>query len=85
MKHIAVDLHFVCDYVAKVLLNSCHVSSHDRLTEAHTRSLLEMLRSKIGMITDGETILQGHVKESPANNRTPTTTSKTARSQDSYN
>lgn len=59
MKHIAVDLHFVCDYVAKGLLNICHVSSHDRLTEAHTRSLLEMLRSKIG-ITDGETILQGH-------------------------
>lgn len=29
MKHIAVDLHFVWDYVAKGLLTVSHVSSHD--------------------------------------------------------
>ncbi|KAG2680285.1 hypothetical protein I3760_11G092600 [Carya illinoinensis] len=62
MKHIAIDLHFVRDYVSKGLLNVAHVSTHDQLADLMTKALsrqqFQLLRSKI-VVADGSTILRG--------------------------
>ena len=65
MKHIAIDFHFVRDYVRKGQLRVSHVSTTDQLADALTKPLsrqrLTLLRSKIG-VSDGSTILRGHIK-----------------------
>ncbi|GKV48157.1 hypothetical protein SLEP1_g54985 [Rubroshorea leprosula] len=66
MKHIAVDLHFVRDLVDQKILRVSHISSKDQLADGLTKPLSSnrfiSLRSKIG-VTDGSSILRGHVKE----------------------
>jgi hypothetical protein len=66
MKHIAIDLHFVCDLVSKGMLHVSHVSTHDQLadilTKALSRQKFHTLCSKIGL-SDGTPILRGRVKE----------------------
>jgi hypothetical protein len=64
-KHVTIDLYFVREYVAKGLLNVHHQLA-DLRTKAHPRSRFEALRFKIG-INDGESILQGRVKDSSSN------------------
>lgn len=62
MKHIAIELHFVRDFVNKGLLLVSHVSTHDQLVDLLTKPLsrarFQTLRSKI-RITDGRLILRG--------------------------
>ncbi|GKV06230.1 hypothetical protein SLEP1_g18134 [Rubroshorea leprosula] len=66
MKHIAIDLHFICDLVDKKILHVSHIAFADQLVDGLTKPLsssrFALLRSKIG-IADGSTILQGRVKE----------------------
>ncbi|GKV49950.1 hypothetical protein SLEP1_g56671 [Rubroshorea leprosula] len=66
MKHIAIDLHFVCDLVDKKILRISHIASTDQLANGFTKPLPSTrflcLRDKIG-VADGTSILQGHVKE----------------------
>ncbi|GKV05087.1 hypothetical protein SLEP1_g17131 [Rubroshorea leprosula] len=66
MKHIAIDLHFVHDFMDQKLLHVSHISSKDQLAHGLTKPLSSnhfiSLRSKIG-VTDGSSILRGHVKE----------------------
>ncbi|GLT69637.1 hypothetical protein SLA2020_417730 [Shorea laevis] len=66
MKHIAIDLHFVRDLVDQKILRVSHISSKDQLADGLTKPLSSTrfisLRSKIG-VTDGSSILRGHVKE----------------------
>lgn len=64
-KHVTIDLYLVREYVAKGLLNVHHQLA-DLMTKAHPRSRFEALRFKIG-INDGESILQGRVKDSSSN------------------
>jgi hypothetical protein len=82
MKHIAIDLYFVCGYVTKGLLQVHHVSSHDQLADLLTKALLRLkftqLRTKIG-ITDGEPILRGRVKNPATNHAFSVTTAPSAR------
>ena len=66
MKHIAIDLHFVRDYVNKVLLDVRHVSTHDQFADLLTKALPKArflsLRSKIGVL-NGTTILRGCIRD----------------------
>ncbi|GLT59368.1 hypothetical protein SLA2020_321890 [Shorea laevis] len=66
MKHIAIDFHFVRDLVDQKILLVSHISSKDQLANGLTKPLSSnrfiSLRSKIG-VTDGSSILWGHVKE----------------------
>ncbi|KAF5450344.1 hypothetical protein F2P56_030704 [Juglans regia] len=62
MKHVAIDLHFVQDYVNKGILQVAHVSTHDQLADLMTKALshphFQLLRSKIG-VTGWEHHLEG--------------------------
>lgn len=65
MKHIALDLHFVCDLCSKGMFKVHHVNTLDQLADVLTkplaRSRFQLLRSKI-YVADGTSILQGHIK-----------------------
>ncbi|KAL6329180.1 hypothetical protein AAG906_014788 [Vitis piasezkii] len=56
MKHIQIDLHFVCDMVQRGSLQVRHVHTQDQLVD-----LTELLRYKIGL-ADGSSILRGCIK-----------------------
>jgi hypothetical protein len=65
MKHIAIDLYFVRDYVVKGLLQVHHASSHNQLADLLTKALPRVrsthLQTKISII-DGKPILLMRVK-----------------------
>ncbi|GKU85932.1 hypothetical protein SLEP1_g531 [Rubroshorea leprosula] len=65
MKHIAIDLHFVCELVDQKVLHVSHISSHDQLADVLTKALPSLrfhsLRSKID-VADGTSVLRGHIK-----------------------
>ena len=67
MKHIAIDLHFVRDFVQQGQLRVAHVHTDDQLSDLLTkplaRSRFQQLRSKIN-VADGTLILRGHIRES---------------------
>ena len=69
MKHIAIDFHFVRDKVTSGELRVSHVSTKDQLADALTKPMsrqrLLYLRSKIG-VSDGTTILRGHIRDNPS-------------------
>jgi hypothetical protein len=69
MKHIQIDLHFVCDMVQRKILNVQHVNTHDQLADFLTKPLssqrLHSLLLKIGL-ADGSSILRERIKEIPA-------------------
>jgi hypothetical protein len=66
MKHIQIDLHFVCDMVQKKILNVQHVNAHDQLVDLLTKPLsrqrLHFLLLKIGL-AGGSSILRERIKE----------------------
>ncbi|GKV40982.1 hypothetical protein SLEP1_g48566 [Rubroshorea leprosula] len=66
MKHIAIDLHFICDLVDKKILRVSHIASADQLADGLTKPLsssrFALLCSKIGIV-DGPTILRGRIME----------------------
>ena len=66
MKHIAIDLHFVRDFVRKGKLRVAHVHTDDQLTDLLTkplaRSRFTSLRDKIN-VADGTSILRGRIRE----------------------
>ncbi|KAF9672513.1 hypothetical protein SADUNF_Sadunf11G0050100 [Salix dunnii] len=70
MKHIQIDLHFVCDLVQKVTLTVQHVHTQDELANLLTKPLsrqrTEVLKSKIGLI-DGSPIWWGCIEETCTN------------------
>ncbi|GKV06599.1 hypothetical protein SLEP1_g18472 [Rubroshorea leprosula] len=63
MKHIAIDIHFVCDLIEKKVLRVSHISSCDQLVDGLTKSIPSsrflLLRTKIG-VSNGSFILWGH-------------------------
>ncbi|KAF9685782.1 hypothetical protein SADUNF_Sadunf03G0089900 [Salix dunnii] len=65
MKHIAIDLHFVHDFVRKGKLRVAHVHTDDQLADLLTkplaRSRFTSLRDKIN-VADGTSILRGRNK-----------------------
>ena len=67
MKHIAIDLHFVRDFVQRGQLHVAHVHTDDQLADLLTkplaRSRFQQLRSKIN-VADGTLILRGRIRES---------------------
>ena len=67
MKHIKIDLLFVCDLVQKGRITVNHVHTLDQLADLLTkpfpRHRFQTLISKIG-VTDGTSILRGHKKKS---------------------
>ncbi|KAF9689647.1 hypothetical protein SADUNF_Sadunf01G0114000 [Salix dunnii] len=66
MKHIQIDLHFVCDHVQKGTFTVHHVHTHDQLADLLTKPLshecTDFLRDKIGL-ADGSPFLRGRIKE----------------------
>lgn len=70
MKHIQIDLHFVCVQVQKGTFHVRHVHTQDQLVDLLTKPLsrarIEFLRAKIGL-TNGSLILRGHIKEDARN------------------
>ncbi|GKV53384.1 hypothetical protein SLEP1_g59915, partial [Rubroshorea leprosula] len=66
MKHIAIDLHFVRELMDRKLLRVSHISTVNQLADGLTKPLssawFSQLKSKIG-VTDGSSILQGHMTE----------------------
>jgi hypothetical protein len=66
MKHIEIDLLFVCDLVQKGRITVSHVHTLDQLANLLTKALpchrFQTLRSKIG-VTDGTSILRGHIRK----------------------
>ena len=66
MKHIQIDLHFVCALVHKGSLQVKHVHTQDQiadlLTNPLSRQRTELLRNKIGL-ADGNSILGGRIRE----------------------
>ena len=66
MKHIAIDLHFVRDYVTRGALQVAHVPTQDQLADLLTkplpRSRFQLLCSKIG-VTDGTPFLRGRIND----------------------
>jgi len=70
MKHIQIDLHFMCDLVQKNHLQVRHVHTNDQLADLLTKPLSKqrttLLRNKIGL-ADGSSILRGRVKEACVN------------------
>jgi len=66
MKHIQIDLHFVCDLVQKGTINVKHIHTQAQFTDLLTKPLFRQhttfLRSKIGL-TYGSPILWGRIKE----------------------
>ena len=67
MKHIVIDLHFVCEFVHHGKLCVSHVHTDDQLvdllTKPLTRSRFNLLRGKINVV-DGMPILRGRIRES---------------------
>ena len=67
MKHIAIDLHFVRDFIRKGKLRVAHVHTDDQLADLLTkplaRSRFTSLRGKIN-VADGTSILRGRIRES---------------------
>lgn len=65
MKLIAIDLHFVCDYVRRGQLRVSHIHTDDQLTDLLTkplaRSRFHLLCSKIN-VSDGSLILRGRIR-----------------------
>ena len=65
MKHIQIDLHFVCDLIQRGSLQVGHVHTQDQLADLLTKPLsrqrTEILRNKIGL-ADGSVILWGRIK-----------------------
>ena len=65
MKHIQIDLHFVCDLVQRGSLQVRHVHTQDQLADLLTKPLsrqrTELLRYKIGL-ADGSSILRARIK-----------------------
>ncbi|XP_057954238.1 uncharacterized protein LOC131148516 isoform X3 [Malania oleifera] len=70
MKHIQIDLHFVCDMTQRDILNVHHVNTQDQLADLLTKSLSrkrrDPLKNKIGL-ADGSSILRGRIKEDSSN------------------
>jgi hypothetical protein len=68
MKHIAIDLHFVHDFVHRGQLRVAHVHMDDQLTDLLTkplaRSRFTLLRDKIH-VADGMSILRGRIRKIP--------------------
>lgn len=66
MKHIAINLHFVQDYVTRGALKVGHVSIEyqlaNKLTKPFPRLRFKQLSSKIGVI-DGTPLLQDHIND----------------------
>jgi hypothetical protein len=66
MKHIQIDLHFVCDLVQQGSLQVRHVHTQDKLADLLTKLLSKqrttVLRNKIGF-ADGSSILRGRIRE----------------------
>ena len=67
MKHIVIDLHFVCEFVHHGKLCVSHVHTDDQLadllTKPLTRSCFNLLCGKIN-VADGMPILRGRIRES---------------------
>ncbi|XP_022846373.1 uncharacterized protein LOC111369124 [Olea europaea var. sylvestris] len=65
MKLIAIDLHFVCDYVRRGQLRVSHIHTDDQLADLLTkplaRSRFHLLCSKIN-VSDGSLILRGRIR-----------------------
>ena len=65
MKHLALDYHFVKQYVNTGTFKVSYVSSKDQLADGLTKPLARqrflLLRSKTG-VADGSTVLQRHIK-----------------------
>ena len=74
MKHIAIDLHFVCDFLHKGKLCVAHVHTDDqlayRLTKPLARSRFTSLCGKINIV-DGTSILKGRYKGTQVNHAQP--------------
>ena len=70
MKHIQIDLHFICDIVQKGTLHVLHVNTQHQLTNLLTKPLsrqrTEFFRTKIG-VTDGNSILRRCIKDDSLN------------------
>lgn len=70
MKHIQIDIHFVCDLVQKGKLSVRHVHTQDQLADLLTKPLSQQrtqyLRNKIGL-ADGSPFLQGRIKGNTEN------------------
>jgi hypothetical protein len=82
MKHIAIDLHFVRDYVVKGFLQVHHASSHDQLADLLAKALPHIrfthLQTKIDII-DSKPILWGRVKNQAINQAPSVTTKQSAK------
>jgi len=67
MKHIAIDLHFVCNFVYRGQLRVAHVHTDDLvdlLTKPLARSRFTLLHDKIH-VADGTSILRGLIRKIP--------------------
>ncbi|XP_073261299.1 uncharacterized protein [Populus alba] len=68
MKHIAIDLHFVHDFVHRGNLRVAHVHTDDQLADLLTKPLawsrFTLLHDKINVV-DGKSILRDHIRKSP--------------------
>jgi hypothetical protein len=68
MKHIAIDLHFVREFVHRGKLRVAHVHTDDQLVDLLTkplaRSCFTLLREKFN-VADGMFILRGRIRKSP--------------------
>jgi hypothetical protein len=68
MKQIAIDLHFVRDYVHRGQLRVAHVHTNDQpadlLTKPLVRSRFALLRDKIH-VAAGTSILRGRIRKIP--------------------
>ena len=66
MKHLALDYHFVRQFVQAGKLNVSYISTKDQLADGLTKPLARLrfmfLQSKIG-VADGSTILRGYIKD----------------------
>ena len=66
LKHIQIDLHFMCDLVHKGSLQVKHVHTQDQIADMLTKPLsrqrTELLRNKTGL-ADGSSILRGRIRE----------------------
>ena len=67
MKHIAIDLYFVHDFVQRGHLRVAHVHTDDQLADLLTKPLARprftLLRDKIH-VADGTSILRGRIRKS---------------------
>ena len=77
-------MHFVRDIIQKGTLHVHHVNTQDQLADLLTKPLshqrTELLRAKIG-VTDGDSILQGRIKDDSLNHATDPISHKSAKYQ----